>query len=147
MYQSYLRNYLRMVVALDENVGRVLDYLDRTGLATNTIVIYTSDNGFFLGEHGFYNKMWMYEDGFQIPLIIRLPGNHGGRINPEIVSMMDIAPTILDLCGAREIADGGPTPEEIFCESERRAALLQAIERLPEEPEDRGFASGVERSH
>ena len=90
-----------MVVALDENVGRVLDYLDRTGLATNTIVIYTSDNGFFLGEHGFYNKMWMYEDGFQIPLIIRLPGNHGGRINPEIVSMMDIAPTILDLCGVR----------------------------------------------
>ncbi len=101
MYQSYLRNYLRMVVALDENVGRVLDYLDRTGLATNTVVIYTSDNGFFLGEHGFYNKMWMYEDGFQIPLIIRLPGNHGGRINPEIVSMMDIAPTILDLYGVR----------------------------------------------
>ena len=101
MYQAYVRNYLRLVVALDENVGRVLDYLDRTGLATNTVVIYTSDNGFFLGEHGFYNKMWMYEDGFQIPLIIRLPGNRGGRTNSQIVSMMDIAPTILNLCGVR----------------------------------------------
>ena len=79
MYQEYLRNYLRLIAALDENVGRVLDHLDKTGLAGNTVVIYTSDNGYFLGEHGFYNKMWMYEEGFSIPMLIRMPGGKSAR--------------------------------------------------------------------
>ena len=105
MFQQYLRNYLRLVVALDENVGRVLDYLDQTGLATNTVVIYTSDNGYFLGEHGFYNKMWMYEEGFSIPMIVRMPGNHAGATNDRFVSILDIAPTLLDLAGAKIPAD------------------------------------------
>ena len=105
MYQEYLRGYLRLVAALDENVGRVLDYLDRSGLAANTIVIYASDNGYFLGEHGFYNKMWMYEEGFHIPLIVRLPGRQVAGTSDELVSMMDVAPTILDLAGAKVPAD------------------------------------------
>lgn len=105
MYQAYVRNYLRLVAALDENVGRVLDYLDKTGLAKNTVVIYTSDNGYFLGEHGFYNKMWMYEEGFHIPMIVRQPGGRGGAISDRMVSILDIAPTLLDLAGAAVPAD------------------------------------------
>ena len=105
MYQQYVRNYLRLVVALDENVGRVLDYLDKTGLAKNTVVIYTSDNGYFLGEHGFYNKMWMYEEGFSIPMLVRMPGARVGATNDRFVSILDIAPTLLDLAGATIPAD------------------------------------------
>jgi arylsulfatase A-like enzyme len=105
MYQALARGYLRLAAALDENVGRVLDYLDQSGLSSNTIVIYAADNGFFLGEHGFYNKMWMYEDGFHIPLIIRQPGSQAATTNDEIVSMLDVAPTILDLCGVKVPAD------------------------------------------
>jgi arylsulfatase A-like enzyme len=109
MYQEYVRNYLRLVVALDENVGRVLDYLDRSGLAENTAVIYTSDNGYFLGEHGFYNKMWMYEESLHLPLIIRTPAAWGtsqaGAVSDALVGMLDIAPTILDLAGAGVPAD------------------------------------------
>ena len=105
MYQTFMRCYLRMVMALDENVGRVLDYLDQTGLAQNTVVIYTSDNGFFTGEHGFYNKMWMYEESLHLPLLIRRPGAQGGTTNSQFVSMLDIAPTILDLAGVNVPAD------------------------------------------
>ena len=104
-YQAYLRNYLRLVTALDENVGRVLDYLDESGLAKDTIVVYTSDNGYFLGEHGFYNKMWMYEEGFHIPLIVRMPGGTPGAVNQGLVSMLDLAPTVLDLAGVKVPAD------------------------------------------
>jgi arylsulfatase A-like enzyme len=67
MYQAYMKGYLRLVAALDDNVGRLLDYMDRNGLKQNTVVVYTSDNGFFLGDHGFYNKMWMYEESLQVP--------------------------------------------------------------------------------
>lgn len=109
MYQEFTKGYLRLVASLDENVGRVLDYLDQSGLAENTIVVYTSDNGFFLGEHGFYNKMWMYEAGFQIPLIVRLPKKLGGvtagSTNGELVGMFDIAPTLLDVAGIEVPAD------------------------------------------
>jgi arylsulfatase A-like enzyme len=109
MYQQYVRNYLRLVVALDENVGRVLDYLDRSGLAKNTVVIYTSDNGYFLGEHGFYNKMWMYEESLHLPLVIRLPKGwnaaRAGAVSDGLVGMLDIAPTVLDLAGVRVPAD------------------------------------------
>ena len=94
------------MAALDENVGRVLDYLDKSGLAKNTVVIYTSDNGYFLGEHGFYNKMWMYEEGFHIPLIVRMPGGAiGGAREPDLVSMIDLAPSVLDLAGVKVPAD------------------------------------------
>ena len=109
MYQEYVRNYLRVVAALDENVGRVLDHLDRTGLADNTVVIYTSDNGYFLGEHGFYNKMWMYEESLHLPLIVRMPKGRGaapaGAVSDALVGMIDIAPTVLDLAGVRPPAE------------------------------------------
>lgn len=105
VYQEYLRGYLRLVAALDENVGRVLDYLDQSGLAANTVVIFTSDNGFFLGEHGFYNKMWMYEEGFSLPMIVRLPGSHAGTTNAQLVSILDLAPTVIDVAGAKIPAD------------------------------------------
>jgi arylsulfatase A-like enzyme len=100
MYQAYMKGYLRLVAALDENIGRVLDHVDKAGLASNTVVIYTSDNGFFNGEHGFYNKMWMYEESLHLPLIIRMPG--GKRVDTcgQMVGMFDIAPTVLDLAGA-----------------------------------------------
>lgn len=105
MYQEYVRNYLRLVAALDENVGRVLDYLDKTGLAKDTVVIYTSDNGYFLGEHGLYNKMWMYEEGFSIPMLVRMPGAQAGATNEQFVSILDMAPTLLDLAGTEIPAD------------------------------------------
>ena len=105
MYQAYMRNYLRMVAGLDDNVGRMLDYLAQSGLDKNTIVIYTSDNGYFNGEHGFYNKMWMYDPGCHIPMIIRMPGVQKGSVSDRLVSILDIAPTILDLAGVPVPAD------------------------------------------
>ena len=117
MYQAFLRNYLRLVTALDENVGRVLDSLDESGLSKNTIVIYLSDNGFFLGEHGFHNKMWMYEESLHIPIIIRMPPGmdkvKAGTVCGELVGMPDVAPTVLDLAGVK-------VPEDIQGESMRR---------------------------
>ncbi len=69
-----MRNYLATVKAVDESVGRMLKYLDDHGLAENTIVIYSSDQGFFLGEHGWYDKRWMFEESFRMPFLVRWPG-------------------------------------------------------------------------
>ncbi|HBO43917.1 MAG TPA: sulfatase [Planctomycetaceae bacterium] len=115
MHQTFMKGYLRLVSSLDENVGRLLDYLDQSGLAENTIVIYTSDNGFFNGEHGLYNKMWMYEPSLHVPLLVRWPGNpHPGAVNDDaLVSMLDVAPTILDLAGV-------PIPEDLQGRSFKR---------------------------
>ncbi len=100
MYQQYFTDYLRQVAALDDNIGRLLDYLDRNNLTDNTVVIYTSDNGFFLGDHGWYNKMWMYEESIQIPLIVRWPGSiQAGSTNDKMVLNLDFAPTFADLTG------------------------------------------------
>ncbi len=106
VYQQVIKGYMRLVASLDENIGRLLDYIDSTGLRENTIVIYTSDNGFFLGDHGLYNKMWMYEASMKLPLLIRYPGViKPGTVNDDLVSMLDFAPTFLDLAGARIPAD------------------------------------------
>jgi len=107
-YQRYIKNYLRCVRAVDENVGRVLNYLDREGLADNTIVIYSSDQGFYLGEHGWFDKRWMYEESFRTPLMVRWPGVVAGGIrnNNDIVSNLDYAATFLDVAGA-------PVPEDM----------------------------------
>jgi hypothetical protein len=72
-YQRYLKRYLRTIASIDDSVGRILDYLDEAGLAENTIVIYTSDQGFFLGEHGWFDKRFIYEQSFQMPFLIRYP--------------------------------------------------------------------------
>lgn len=100
-YQRYVKDYLRTIASVDENLGRVLDYLDETGLAENTIVIYTSDQGFYLGEHGWFDKRWMYEESLRTPLIVRWPGviEEGAR-NDEIVSPLDFAPTFLEITEA-----------------------------------------------
>jgi arylsulfatase A-like enzyme len=99
-YQRYLKRYLRTIASIDENVGRLLDYLDRNGLAENTLVIYTSDQGFFLGEHGWYDKRFMYEESFQMPFLIRIPKEISkGSICDNIVCNVDFAPTFLDFAG------------------------------------------------
>ena len=106
-YQNYMRDYLGCILSLDENIGQMLDYLKEIGELDNTIVIYTSDQGFFLGEHGWFDKRFMYEEVYRMPLLIRYPK----AINPGIVSNaltmnIDFAPTILEYAGVK-------IPEEI----------------------------------
>ncbi|MFW6695713.1 sulfatase [Streptomyces sp. MAR4 CNX-425] len=99
-YQRYIKDYLRVIAALDENVGRVLHYLDVSGLDAGTAVAYTSDHGFFLGEHGWFDKRFMYEEGMRIPLVVRWPGRTApGTRRRELVANVDFAPTLLDLAG------------------------------------------------
>ncbi|KAH7353138.1 alkaline-phosphatase-like protein [Pyrenochaeta sp. MPI-SDFR-AT-0127] len=101
-YQRYMQRYLRTIQSIDDNTGRLLDYLDAEGLADNTIVIYTSDQGFFLGEHGWFDKRFMYEESFQMPLLMRWPREiKPGSVCNDIVSNVDFAPTWLDCAGLR----------------------------------------------
>ena len=99
-YQIYMRRYLQCVRSIDDNAGRVLDYLDSNGLTENTVVIYTSDQGFFLGEHGLYDKRFMYEPSLRIPLLVRWPANiPAGSVNKQLIQNLDFAPTMLDMAG------------------------------------------------
>jgi arylsulfatase A-like enzyme len=101
-FQRYAKDYLRCVDAVDDNVGRVLDYLDESGLAKNTIVIYTSDQGWYLGEHGWYDKRWMYEESFRTPLLIRWPDHiKPGSVNTDLVMNLDFAETFLAIAGEK----------------------------------------------
>ena len=96
-YQRYMKRYLATIHAIDENVGRMLDWLDEEGLAENTIVIYTSDQGFFLGDHGWFDKRFMYEESLQMPFLIRYPKRiKSGSICKDIATNVDFAPTFLD---------------------------------------------------
>ena len=104
-YQRYLQDYLASVKSVDDNVGRVLDYLDDSGLADNTIVIYTSDQGFYLGEHGWYDKRFMYEESHRTPLMIRYPAGFGPGATDELVLNVDLAPTLLDYAGVAAPAE------------------------------------------
>ena len=105
-YRIYMRRYLQCVHSIDENMGRVLDYLDENGLADNTLVVYTSDQGFFLGEHGLYDKRFMYEPAFRIPLLARWPGElPAGTVAQELVQNLDFAPTLLEAAGVAVPAD------------------------------------------
>ena len=97
-YQRYIKDYLRCIASVDDNVGRVLDYLDESGLAKNTVVIYSSDQGFYLGEHGWFDKRWMYEESLRTPLMVRWPGVvEAGSERSEFVSNLDLAETFLDI--------------------------------------------------
>ena len=98
-YQRYMQDYLACVQGVDDGVGRVLDYLDQTGLAKNTIVIYSADNGWYLGDLGLYDKRFMYEPGLRVPLLVRGPGIQAGRLPAQFVVNIDLAPTFLDLAG------------------------------------------------
>lgn len=100
-YQRYAKDYLRCVQSIDDSVGRVLAELEALGLAENTVVVYTSDQGWFLGEHGWYDKRWMYEESFRTPLLVRWPGRvEPGSVCGAMVQNLDFAPTFLDLAGA-----------------------------------------------
>jgi arylsulfatase A-like enzyme len=99
-YQRYIKDYLRCIASVDENVGRVLDYLDQTGLAKNTVVFYTSDQGFYLGDHGWFDKRFMYEESLRMPLLVRYPAEvKAGSIKNDIVLNLDFAETFLDFAG------------------------------------------------
>ena len=100
IFQRFVKDSYRAVVGIDENLGRVLDFLDTSGLAEDTLIVYTSDNGFFLGEHGWYDKRFMYEPSLRIPLLIRYPRlGTAGQVSDSLVQNVDIAPTILDIAG------------------------------------------------
>lgn len=104
-YQRYMKNYLRTVKALDESVGRLLDYLDEAGLTDDTLVIYASDQGMFIGEHGYYDKRFMYEESIRFPLLMRYPPTiDPGTVEERVVRNIDFAPTFLDIAGV-EVPD------------------------------------------
>jgi arylsulfatase A-like enzyme len=99
-YQRYIKDYLRCIASVDENVGRLLDYLDASGLAANTVVFYTSDQGFFLGDHGWFDKRFMYEESLRMPLLVRWPGHiKPGATSGDLAQNVDFAETFLDLAG------------------------------------------------
>ncbi len=100
-YQAFLKQYLRAVAAIDQNVGRLLDYLNRADLAENTVVIYTSDQGYFLGEHNYIDKRWMYEESMRMPFLIRYPKEiEAGTVIDDLIVNVDFAPLMLDYANA-----------------------------------------------
>lgn len=106
-YQRYLKDYLATARSLDRNIGRLLDYLDQSGLSKNTVVIYASDQGFYLGEHGWFDKRFIYEESLRTPFVIRYPGVvQPGTFIPQLMVNIDWAPTILDIAGV-------PAPAEM----------------------------------
>ncbi|MEO0996808.1 MAG: sulfatase [Pseudomonadota bacterium] len=105
-YQRYLQEYLGTIAAVDDSVGEILDYLDEAGLSDDTLVVYTSDQGFYLGEHGWFDKRFMYEESLRTPLLMRLPGRiPAGSTATEMVLNIDYAPTFLELAGVDVPAD------------------------------------------
>ena len=105
-YQRYIKDYLRCIASVDESVGRVLDYLEKEGLADDTLVVYTSDQGFYLGEHGWFDKRFMYEESLRMPLLVRFPKEIKTGINErDMVLNLDFAPTFLDYAGVEAPAE------------------------------------------
>ncbi|TWU57191.1 sulfatase family protein [Rubripirellula reticaptiva] len=124
-YQRYMKNYLRCVAGVDRNVGRVLAELDKAGLSDNTIVVYCADQGFYLGEHGWFDKRWAYEESLKMPLIVRWPGKvKAGSRCAAMVQNIDYAPTLLEAAGIPTdwdvhgislmplLTQGGTTPDQ-----------------------------------
>ncbi len=123
-YQRYVKDYLRTVASMDDNIGRLLDYLDESGLAENTIVIYSSDQGWYLGEHGWYDKRWMFEPSLRAPFVARWPGSiTAGAASTALTSNVDLAATFLDIAEAdipsdfhgqsfKDLLVSGETPAE-----------------------------------
>jgi arylsulfatase A-like enzyme len=105
-YQRYIKDYLRTIASIDDNLGRLLAFLDESGLADNTVVIYSSDQGFYLGDHGWYDKRWMYEESLRMPLVVRWPGVvEAGSENSDLVQNLDFAQTFLEMAGLAAPAD------------------------------------------
>lgn len=116
-YQQYMRDYLATVVAVDENIGRLFNYLEQSGDLENTIIVYTSDQGFFLGEHGWFDKRFMYEECQRMPLIIRYPkAIKAGSTSKAIAMNVDFAPTLLDFAGVKIPEDmQGESLKPVLC--------------------------------
>ena len=123
-YQQYMKDYCSVIKGVDENVGRLLDYLEEIGELDNTIIVYTSDQGFFLGEHGWFDKRFMYEECQRTPLLVRYPKAVAAGVRTRALAMnIDLAPTFVDMAGLEVPADmqgrslkgvltsGGKTPE------------------------------------
>jgi arylsulfatase A-like enzyme len=105
-YQRYIKDYLRCIASVDDNVGRVLDYLEEDGIADDTIVVYTSDQGFFLGDHGWFDKRFMYEESLRMPLLIRYPREIApGSVQRQMAVNVDFPATFLDYAGLEIPAD------------------------------------------
>ena len=105
-YQRYAKNYLRCIKGVDESVGRLMETLEELGLSENTVVIYSSDQGFYVGDHGWYDKRWMYEESLKMPFIVKWPGvTQPGSVNHDMIQNLDYAETFLDMAGAPIPAD------------------------------------------
>ncbi|MBW3469465.1 sulfatase family protein [Arthrospiribacter ruber] len=105
-YQRYMQDYLGTIASVDENVGRVLDYLEANGLMENTIIVYTSDQGFYLGEHGWFDKRFVYNESFKTPLLVAWPGKvQAGSKSDEMVQNLDFAQTFLEAAGIEAPSD------------------------------------------
>jgi len=115
-YQNYIRDYMAVIASVDESVGQLLDYLEKNGLDKNTIIVYTSDQGFYMGEHGWFDKRFMYEESMHTPLLISYPGHvKEGSINNSLVQNIDFAPTFLSLAGVKQPKEmSGRTLEPLF---------------------------------
>ena len=101
-YQTYIKDYLACVKSVDDNIGRVLEYLDKNGLTENTVIVLTSDQGFYLGDHGFFDKRFIYEESLRMPFMVKYPKVvKPGSINQDIITNIDFAPTLLELAGIR----------------------------------------------
>ena len=122
-YQHMIHKYIRCVAAIDENIKRVLDYLESEGVKDETLIVYTSDQGYWLGQHGLYDKRLLLEESVKMPLIVRYPASiKAGTVNEELISNVDFAPTLLEFAGieadsrmqGRSIAPllGGRTPAD-----------------------------------
>lgn len=105
-YNRYMHDYLACVKAVDDNIGRLLEFLEKEGLAQNTVIVCSSDQGFYLGEHGWFDKRWIFEESLRTPLMVRWPGvTKPGSVNKNIVSLLDFAETFLDIAGVTIPAD------------------------------------------
>ena len=104
-YQRYLKKFLRSVRGVDDGIGRIVSYLEETGELDNTVIIYTADQGFMLGEHDYIDKRWMYEESLRMPFIVRYPKRFKPSVNEDIVNNVDFAPTILELAGVTQMPD------------------------------------------
>ena len=139
-YQRYIKDYLRCIASVDDNIGQILDYLDESGLADNTVIIYSSDQGFYLGEHGWFDKRWMYEESLHMPFVIRWPGViQAGSVNTDLIQNLDFAETFLDIAGA-EIPTGNagkkfPSPTERRSTLRMEGRHLLSLSRIPRRPQ------------
>ena len=117
-----MHDYMRVVASVDRNVGRVIDYLRKHDLLDNTLIVYTSDQGFYMGEHGWFDKRFMYEESFRTPLLMYLPGGKHGDVK-EMVQNIDYAPTFLELAGV-------PVPKDNPGDVAATAAARQECQKL-----------------